>query len=639
MQDRSIQALTRARIAETLRDDAQGRLKNLAFNSKYLSDGMVSSREVSIQGDISSAEQMLAEAQADVDDIREEYSIKASEAAQQYQRDFQSLWSFAGSSLSSLDRFGSSPSAIIERLTGYDNKALDMSFENARRDPSRLPELLATLSECTPEQLHIFFEQNPELAYTPLFPEGTSTANIFAAKGWWSGTELTDQQRSALMSAAPGFVGNLDGVPYSVRHQVLSDFMQNLLRGEVWPVPGEKMDADTEIALQKIEDSLQNEAEGSRQLVVLDLSNVLTPYRDKNPDNNVLSAMSIGKLDDSQNTTVLVHGIQNSVYGTWGDLVTQGQALYNRRGVYADGTPQAVIIWAGYDAPPSPGEQAKLLAQKPLVPYYPYEGGELGKPGSPLVRRPDAAERGGVRLAGFTDGYLATRASDAEHLNEPVYSIIAHSYGTTVATYALTRTEGTVHGYFMLASAGPRKRDVETANAQGLHVESGTEGPLIYYASTNEDWTAPFGYVGTGVLTPDFARTVPQNIDGAIRLETGGGYSLDGKYWEDVDHHSLGKKDNPDFLERFPYDESTQQGFNTPGTTSHESVAYHSITFDEKPLTFIKAEERVLSPRDEWHTESVRGDLDPNDPRLKTMMRQQGLTEEDIIPGKPDAQE
>ncbi|MBF0844042.1 hypothetical protein IR117_05440, partial [Streptococcus danieliae] len=75
----------------------------------------------------------------------------------------------------------------------------------------------------------------------------------------FAGEKLSDEQKKALIAAAPGFVGNLDGVSYGERDQALRGLLDDLLSGNKWVVAGESMDADTRTALENVKSSLNND--------------------------------------------------------------------------------------------------------------------------------------------------------------------------------------------------------------------------------------------------------------------------------------------------------------------------------------------------------------------------------------------
>lgn len=654
MQERADAALRSAQDAHASRADSSAQISTLGVvaSAAKKKDASADAKKRHLVEEMAAAQLVIDAAQRTVDGIREEYARESSAAVEAYSLQRAGTWSVntlfgAGGS------FAPSVSAVSDELGGLGDKGKKVSaaYEKVLSDPEKLPELLSELSDLSPEQLSVFFASRPDLALVPLFPEGTSVENTFMVKDWWgnpsgdgksgfAGEKLSEKQRRALMGAAPGLVGNLDGVSYGERDQALRGLLDDLLSGNKWVVAGESMDADTRTALENVKSSLNNDVgiTDVRQLIQLDLVRTLPKYRDSNADNNVMASISIGDLDASQNTTSVIHGMDNSAYGSMPAQMGQGQNIYNRRKTYLGGTPQAVIVRAGYDAPPTVGEQAKNLLSEPE--YKPYNGGDLNAPYSSSVRRPDLAERGGVSLAGFSDGFLATKAPDAQHLNDAYYSIIAHSYGTTTATDSLTRMQSKVDDYVAVGSAGVKQSNIDQANSTGLAVERGSDGKQnIYYAATGKDWTAPLGFKGTGSINYDLKRDTPDKITDATALQTHGGYSLDGKYWEDVDHHGLtesngsGFMDKVDGLSDFPRIPGPQQGYYTPGTTSLEMISQASMGRGENAQRFVE-------PVDQWSwgpfagEDSVSGDL--SESKVREMMAEQGLAEDSVVGSRPE---
>lgn len=663
MQERADAALRSAQDAHANRADSSAQISTLGAiaSAAKKKDASVDAKKRHLVEEMAAAQLVIDAAQRTVDGIREEYARESSAVVEAYSLQRAGTWSLstlfgAGGS------FAPSVSAVSDELGGLGDKGKKVSaaYEKVLSDPEKVPELLSELSDLSPEQLSVFFASHPDLALVPLFPEGTSVENTFMVKDWWgnpsgdgksgfAGEKLSDEQKKALIAAAPGFVGNLDGVSYGERDQALRDLLDDLLSGNKWVVAGESMDADTRVALENVKSSLSDNKTDVRQLIQLDLVRTLPKYRDSNPDNNVMASISIGDLDASQNTTSVIHGMDNSAYGSMPAQMEQGQNIYDARKAYLQGVPQAVIVRAGYDAPPSAGDQfkyesakftAEQLSGQQIGEYQPYNGGDIGNSGSPSVRRPDAAERGGVALAGFSDGFLATKASDADHLNEADYSIVAHSYGTTVATDSLTRMEGKVDSYVAVGSAGVKQSDIDRANTVGLAVDTddayGNDGKQnIYYAATDKDWTAPGGYVGTGTLDPALKRDTPDKIEDATALQTGSGFSLDGKYWEDVDQHGLLENNDPNLIEQASDISLTplpQQGYYTPGTTSLESIAQASMGLGDRLQVLLEA-------NDQWEWGPVSGERvlsgDISEDKARELLEEQGLSEDDVVGSKP----
>lgn len=117
-----------------------------------------------------------------------------------------------------------------------------------------------------------------------------------------------------------------------------------------------------------------------------------------------------------------------------------------------------------------------------------------------------------------------------------------------------------------------------------------------------------------------------------------GGYSLDGKYWEDVDHHGLtesngsGFMDMVDGLSDLPGKPGPQQGYYTPGTTSLEMISQASVGQGENAQRFVE-------PVDQWSWgpfsggDSISGDV--SESKVREMMAEQGLSEDNVVGSRP----
>jgi 3D (Asp-Asp-Asp) domain-containing protein len=100
------------------------------------------------------------------------------------------------------------------------------------------------------------------------------------------------------------------------------------------------------------------------------------------------------------------------------------------------------------------------------------------------VNNPAAAQNGSWRFANELDGIHAARAA------KPAYvSVLAHSYGTTMAADALTHTKYPVDSFTMLGSAGIDTQVVKSLS--DLHVKQAGGTAAIYTTAATLDFLAP----------------------------------------------------------------------------------------------------------------------------------------------------
>ncbi len=124
-------------------------------------------------------------------------------------------------------------------------------------------------------------------------------------------------------------------------------------------------------------------------------------------------------MDTAQNVTYAVPGMGSSAEGM-GDWAKSSENVLKAQMMSAPGQTHAVVAWIGYEAPP-------------VGPF-----GVLGT---------DFAREGAPHLGTALRGFEATRP-DAQ------LNVLAHSYGTTTASIALTEPGVHVDSFVSIGSAG-----------------------------------------------------------------------------------------------------------------------------------------------------------------------------------------
>lgn len=232
---------------------------------------------------------------------------------------------------------------------------------------------------------------------------------------------LTPEQRRTVARAQPDIVGNLEGVPYvdrNVANQIRLKRDLALAQSAVSKNPG---DADAKLRLEglrAISAALgwdPSDEKPPRYLISYDLAD--RPPRTDQP----LAAISYGNLDEADNATYLVPGM-NTTATSMGNLGADAQAIYRaQQSLLGPSGSVAVVAWLGYATPDE----------------YSVGGNEY-------------AEAGAKRLAAALDGYAAVQkqAGHDTHLG-----VVAHSYGSTTAMLALEENHG-VDSLVVFGSAG-----------------------------------------------------------------------------------------------------------------------------------------------------------------------------------------
>ncbi|MFC8040841.1 alpha/beta hydrolase [Paenarthrobacter sp. NPDC057355] len=309
---------------------------------------------------------------------------------------------------------------------------------------------------------------------------------VSKVKEWWAG--LSPEQQAALVVAAPGIIGSLNGIPYAVRakaNRVNLDAVYNDTRTS---------EAD-KVALRVIYDSLvpvENGPDAPARTIVS-----FTPDENGKP----LVALAIGDLDTASNVTWNVPGMRTTVADGLESWTKSAQDLYNEQlrtfSEPAKAPTTAVVSWVGYDSPEAP------------------PSGE--------VLSTELAKRGGAKLAAALDGFSETRAGIGENAVEPRLNLVAHSYGSTTASYALISISQEIATATFFGSAGIEWREI--GSAADLHVAKDAAGqPEVYVTAASEDRVAPLGIMGSGLRGREGRLDPTGDWFGAKSFSSEGGY-------------------------------------------------------------------------------------------------------------------
>lgn len=188
--------------------------------------------------------------------------------------------------------------------------------------------------------------------------------------------------------------------------------------------------------------------------------------------------MGYGDLDSATHTTWAVPGMSSDAVDSLAGMDESSRNLYKAQDQLPDFSGKnAVVAWLGYDTPEVPP-------------------GDWGVVGS------EYAMVGAPRFAAELDGQYVARSTG--EYGVPVTNVLAHSYGTTMVTIALTLTVHPVDSLVMLGSAGLDTEAVKTLDA--LNVKEVSPGQrAIYTTHASGDHIAPAGagLAGRGQPNPD----------------------------------------------------------------------------------------------------------------------------------------
>lgn len=277
---------------------------------------------------------------------------------------------------------------------------------------------------------------------TPQPPAGATAGQVHA---WWN--SLTHDQRAQLIAAHPPELGNLNGIPADVRHQVNMAVLDDDLR---------RAEDDTRRRnAEQVKRGLDHDsgADPGNQRPVM-----LWAYQPLAFDGQGRAVIAIGDPDHAEDIAVIVPGAGNSVASGWlhgghNDAIN----LYDQsRAGYPDDD-LSVIAWMGYDAPDG------------------YD--------DPRVASPWLAREGGLRLTQDVNGLLATRSGSQPHV-----TVLGHSYGATTVADAFAVSGAQGNDVILLGSPGT---DL-ARSAKDFHLDGGN----VYVGSASSDPVSWLGEAG-----------------------------------------------------------------------------------------------------------------------------------------------
>ncbi len=368
---------------------------------------------------------------------------------------------------------------------------------------ARSVEMLALWKTLTPGQLLDYGMAESVF----LRSEFTSPPLVGQVRDWWAG--LSAEQQAALLVAAPGVIGNLNGVPYKARAKANRVNLDSVFKDP------RTSDADR-AALEVIYDALEPRKGNDEDPAAPRSMVSFTPMENGKP----LVAVAIGDLDTAANVTWNVPGMRTTVADGLESWTKSAQDLYDGQ-VFADRAngdteSNAVVSWVGYDSPDAPPSTEVLSTE--------------------------LAKAGGAKLAEALDGFTETRANAGDDGGGPQLNVLAHSFGTTTASYALKAIKHEVATATFFGSAGIAWRDI--GSAADLRVAKDPAGqPEVYVTAAGHDRVAPLGIVGSvlrgreGRWNPsdDWFRGKNFSSEGGYDPETGKVYTRttghDAKGW------------------------------------------------------------------------------------------------------------
>ena len=271
----------------------------------------------------------------------------------------------------------------------------------------------------------------------PLVPVSPPHLGPVQTAQWWAGLTASEQQ--AQIDTHPAAVGGMAGLPAWARDQANRTALETAMR--------ELPAGDERTMAEAVAHQLADEDDAGRTAQLLQFD-----------PGGGLVAVSLGDLDTAAAVGVLVPGINTTAAddldGMLGDARDLGSAAVDA----APGLAVATVAWLGYRTP--------------------------GLVGAPFL---GAASRGGPALDRALDGLAAARAEQGP---APRTTVLAHSYGTTLAGEA-ARAPGRLaaDALVLLGSPGLRgeAEDLEAAEVYGAWSAADPVSWLNWFGDTPSD--------------------------------------------------------------------------------------------------------------------------------------------------------
>lgn len=354
---------------------------------------------------------------------------------------------------------------------------------------------------------------------------------------------VSDGERQRLIDEAPWVIGNLPGLPFSVRDEANRKMVEFYQQHPQLLTPEQvKLMAGIRNII-KLEES-QRVPNPPIQIVALDMSGEVPK-----------AAVGYGDLDTATHTTWQVPGMNSDAHFALAGWDKASRNLSDAQNdVQGFSGSSAVVAWLGYDTPDHP------------------LSGDFG------VLDSKSAGAGAARFAAELDGAQAARGAGRNGL--PAVSVLAHSYGTTVATIALTQVQHAVDSLTMLASAGLDTEQVPDYGVLNVK-ETGPGQKAIYTTHASADQLAPFGAGASGRGQPNPDAVAPFGVHRFSAVYAGGlSFSSEGDPAQNLKrtdgHSTIGSGEKPGVAGMTA---SEGHGYLDPETQSLASVA--QITTNE----------------------------------------------------------
>lgn len=323
--------------------------------------------------------------------------------------------------------------------------------------------VLASIQHTDPAALPAYLAGNKQHILSTLTGRGAASQ----VGGWWSG--LDQAERRSIERSAPELLGNLGGIPMTVRDTANQSLLRKQLDETSRKIRSARGAASAKLTatldgLRSIATALRGPAGGPRR--------TLTTF---DTTGSMRAAIAIGDVDHADDVSILVPGMFYSVAGQMADWTHTAQLLYDTQRAWLKRLGQskktvATVAWLGYRTP-------DLMSVLSLT---------------------DARD-GAAMLEEAVAGIRAARGT-----HQPYLSIVAHSYGSTAALLAVQDGDTELDALAVVGSPGSVATSVHELNvpANRVFVGAALLDPIAgsgYFGTDpgSHDYGArPFGAVG-----------------------------------------------------------------------------------------------------------------------------------------------
>ncbi|MEH0584351.1 alpha/beta hydrolase [Streptomyces sp. B21-106] len=272
-------------------------------------------------------------------------------------------------------------------------------------------------------------------------------------KEWWD--SLSNEEREEYKAAFPEIIGNLDGIPSTVRDEANRENI-HLLIAQLEGQPGEASKEKLE-GLKGIQAKLNAGSQPPMFLLGIGL------------EGNGRAIVAYGNPDTSKNVSAYVPGLGTKLDSGFADGTVK-RAFYTAQGAQKFDPSSSAIVWLGYDAPQSLDVMTTV-----------------------------DAERGAPAYNSFMSGISATNENADPHV-----TAIGHSYGSRLVG-AATQEAGGIAGADDIVLVGSPGVGVDRAEDLGVgkeHVWVGAaENDIVTKLPSSKEATAgTMGFFGGGPL-------------------------------------------------------------------------------------------------------------------------------------------